>query len=224
MPIEHAIFDLNGTLLDPAAMTAPLGPAAAGLEDAILADTVQLAMAETVRGSYRDFAELLRLAATRRLELAGLGERIEELIDGAGEMGPFPEAGRAIATLRSAGIGCGVLTNSSAATAQRLLGASGLELDPILGTDAVGAFKPDPRVYAHALETLGLRAPEVVLFSVHSWDVAGARAAGLKAAWVSRKERIPLPAEGEPDFRGGDLAEAAASVAADRGSGRTDPE
>lgn len=218
MAIEHALFDLNGTLLDPAAMTTPLGPEGAGLSDAILGDTVLLAMAETLRGSYRDFGELLRIAAARRLELAGIGDRLDELIAGVGEMRPFPEAAKAISTLRSAGIGAGVLTNSSTATAKRLIGASGLELDPIVGTDSVRAFKPDRRVYERGLEVLDLPAARVVLFSVHSWDVAGARAAGLKAAWVARKEGLPTLIEGEPDFRGKDLAAVAAAVAAGRRS------
>ena len=221
MAIRHALFDLNGTLFDPAAMTAGLGPEGKGLHEPILADTVLLAMAETARGSYRDFAELLRAAVARRLELAGIGERLEDVIEATRGMAPFPEAGEAIGALRSAGIGAGVLTNSSTATAERLVAASELSLEPIVGTDSVGAFKPDRRVYERGVEVLGLRAEEVVLFSVHSWDVAGARAAGLRTAWISRKERLPLLVEGEPDFSGDDLASAARAVVA--GPAQRDP-
>lgn len=216
MEIRHALFDLNGTLFDPAALSEPLGPAGEGLHEAILSDTVQLAMTANSTGAFGDFAELMKAAAARRLELAGMGERLEEVIEATAGMRPFAEAGRAMEILREAGIGAGVLTNSASATAERLVATSELDLDPILGTDAIGAFKPHPRVYEHGLEVLGLEPEQVVLFSAHSWDLSGARAVGLRTAWVARSEGLPLMPAGGPDFRGADLAEVAAAIVAGR--------
>jgi hypothetical protein len=70
--IRQVYFDLNGTLFDPSVMAEPIGGAGADdLVEEILGEAVLLAMAETLSGSYRDFAELLRAATFRRLALAG---------------------------------------------------------------------------------------------------------------------------------------------------------
>ncbi|KAI2625065.1 haloacid dehalogenase [Hypoxylon sp. NC1633] len=49
-----------------------------------------------------------------------------------------------------------------------------------------GAYKPHPRVYLGAVETLGLRAEEVAMVAAHLGDLAGARANGLRTIYVER--------------------------------------
>jgi 2-haloacid dehalogenase len=214
VPIKQVLFDLNGTLFDPAAMAAPL--AAEGAEELvgeILGDTVLFAMAETLSGSYRDFSELLRAAASRRLALAGRTDRLDAVVAAAKEMRPYPDAAAAIETLRDAGIAAGVLTNSSTETARSLVEAADLpDLEPIVGTDEVRVFKPDRRVYERGIEAAGHQPDEVLLISAHNWDAIGAKRAGLRAAWASRRERVRAPLDPAPDFEAPDLAEVAAQV------------
>ena len=49
-------------------------------------------------------------------------------------------------------------------------------------------FKPDPRVYQHLVQSVGKEGPggDVWLVSGNPFDVVGARAAGIQAAWVDR--------------------------------------
>ncbi len=193
MRLQQVYFDLNGTLFDPSVIGEALGGTGSErLVEEIMGDTVLSAMAETLGGSYRDFSELLRAAATRRLALAGRPDLVDEVTSAARRMRPFPDAEEAVERLRAAEIGAGVLTNSSTETARSLLAGSGLELDPVIGTDQAKAFKPDPRVYRRAVEASGHAAEEVALITAHGWDAIGAKRAGLRAAWVSRKERLPL--------------------------------
>jgi 2-haloacid dehalogenase len=160
--IRQVFFDLNGTLLDPAAMGAPLrGRDAEQTAKDILREAVMLSMAETLTGSYRDFSQLLRAAAERHLTLAGEWDRLDEVTSASQRMWPFPDAATSIETLRWVGIGAGVLTNSSSAAATSLLARAELELEPVLGTDQVHAFKPDPRVYRLAVEAAGSAASEL---------------------------------------------------------------
>jgi 2-haloacid dehalogenase len=215
MRVKQAYFDLNGTLFDPSAMGEPLaGDGSERLVDEILGDAVLAAMVETLSGSYRDFSELLRVAAGRRLALAGKPDLVDEVIAAAREMRPFPEAPEAVERLRSAGIGAGVLTNSSTETARSLLAEAGLELDPVVGTDQVRTFKPDPRIYLGAVDACGYATEEVALITAHGWDAIGAKRAGLQAAWVSRRERVRLELAPEPDFEASDLATAAERIIA----------
>jgi 2-haloacid dehalogenase len=213
--IRQVFFDLNGTLLDPAAMGAPLrGRDAEQTAKDILREAVMLSMAETLTGSYRDFSQLLRAAAERHLTLAGEWDRLDEVTSASQRMWPFPDAATSIETLRWVGIGAGVLTNSSSAAATSLLARAELELEPVLGTDQVHAFKPDPRVYRLAVEAAGSAASEVALITAHGWDAIGAKRAGLRAAWVSRQEGVRVQLDPDPDFDARDLADAARQIAA----------
>jgi putative hydrolase of the HAD superfamily len=68
------------------------------------------------------------------------------------------------------------------------------------------AYKPDPRVFHCALDRLGLH-PDDVLHVGDSEldDIQGAKAAGLRVAWVNRDgrpRRADVPA---PDFELRDL-------------------
>lgn len=78
----------------------------------------------------------------------------------------------------------------------------------ILISESVRAYKPDRRVFETALARLGL-GPEEVLHVGDSDvdDVKGAKAAGLRVAWVNRDGRPRRPGVPAPDFELRDLRE-----------------
>jgi HAD superfamily hydrolase (TIGR01493 family) len=183
-----AVFDLNGTLLDPA------GIGAAALDRAILA-----AMTLNHVGEYRRFPELLAACGA----------------DVGVPMPAYPEAGRALDVLEGAGFALAVLTNSPTDVAETGLRAAGLRdrFAHVVGTDQVGAFKPDARVYRHGLAALGAAAADATMVAAHWWDLRGARAVGMRVAWVGRGEGTLNPLLGEPDARGADLLQTAMMLA-----------
>jgi 2-haloalkanoic acid dehalogenase type II len=67
-----------------------------------------------------------------------------------------------------------------------------------IGASEAGAAKPDARIFAFLLERAGLEPAQVLYVGddPHA-DVAGARSAGMRAAWIDRFGR-PWPAEIEP--------------------------
>jgi 2-haloacid dehalogenase len=104
-----------------------------------------------------------------------------------------------------------VLTNGGAEQTTKLLADNALDrlVDAIVTVEEVRAYKPDPRVYAHAAGRLGVEPERLVLVAAHAWDVAGARHAGWDAVWIDRVEKVwPLPLE-EPGKRAADLDGAA---------------
>src|SRR5437016_11429730 len=125
----------------------------------------------------------------------------------AGHLPPFPAARESVELLAGAGLGVGVLTNSSAESAVGALRSGGLHdsLGAVIGVDAVEVFKPHPRVYLLAVERLGVDPDEVCMVSAHGWDVMGASRAGLRTAWVARKERKLAAVVPEPDIQAEDL-------------------
>ncbi|MDP9386184.1 MAG: HAD hydrolase-like protein, partial [Actinomycetota bacterium] len=122
-------FDLNGTLLDPAEQGEKLQVA------------VRLAMAHTLAGDFRPFAELLEAAG------GNVPERME----------PFPDVADGLDRLAEAGHRLAVITNSAREVATQLLERVGLldRFERVVGVDEVGAYKPARRVYAYALDRLG---------------------------------------------------------------------
>jgi 2-haloacid dehalogenase len=104
----------------------------------------------------------------------------------------------------------------AADAARSALADAGLleHMHAVVGADAVGAYKPDPRVYRHALDVLGLDADETWFVAGHWWDVAGAKRVGLRTAWLARDEGALLASAPEPDVRAADLKEAAEAIAA----------
>ena len=87
------------------------------------------------------------------------------------------------------------------------------DFDDVISVTTMGAFKPHPAVYRRAAQILSLEVGECMMVSANSFDVVGARACGLRGAYVNRYN---LPYEDSPycaditvaDFT--DLAEAIA--------------
>jgi 2-haloacid dehalogenase len=130
-----------------------------------------------------------------------VGERMRQLPAHA-------DATDAITRLREAGFGVVTLTNSVAAVAEDQLRNSGLHplIDTVYSADEVGRLKPAPEPYRHVLKS---EPGGAVLIAAHDWDTAGAAAAGLVTAFVSRDGRIPLPAHVEPSLSGNGLIDIA---------------
>ena len=181
------VFDLNGTITDPAAIGEPW--ALPELGGAVLESALQTAFAETLTGAYHDLSE--HVGAALRLQIARRSldaELTEQGLARAKQLPVFPEAGAALDHLREHGQRLAVLTNSGADAGRATLEAAGLaeKFDAIRGVDAVRRFKPHPATYEHALEALGERADTTFMVAAHAWDLAGARSAGLRTVWIAR--------------------------------------
>jgi len=120
-----------------------------------------------------------------------------------------PDAAPALARLASAGTRIAALTNGAAATTGALLAASGLHryVSEVISVEEVGPWKPAPAPYLHAAATLAVAPTDLALVAVHSWDIHGARAAGLTTGWASRLERTRPPTFDQADVSGSDLIE-----------------
>lgn len=83
-----------------------------------------------------------------------------------------------------------VVTNNLLAEQRDKLRALGLAryVDELVASEEVGVAKPDPGIFRVALERLGCSAEAAIMVG-DSWesDVAGARAAGVRAVWLNRR-------------------------------------
>jgi 2-haloacid dehalogenase len=221
MPLTWVMFNLTGTLVDPAVMAQPLGDSGPDedMVDLAIDDAIAQAMASTLTGANIPFAKLIEAALQRRLRLGGRDEALaSDALEMMRAMPAFLEAPGALETLRGMGLRLAVLAQSSIDAADAALRFAGLRdrFELVLSAEESGAYKPDPRPYRMALERTGAdpAAGELCHVSTFWWDVAGAKRAGLRTGWVARRERALLGTVPEPDYTGRDLAEVADSIVA----------
>jgi 2-haloacid dehalogenase len=133
----------------------------------------------------------------------------------AAAMPAYPEAPAALDRLAAAGLRLAVLTNSPTERAEAGLRSAGIRdrFEHVVGTDQVGVFKPDARVYRHGLAVLGAAPEEATMVAAHWWDLRGARAVGMRVAWLVRGEGTLSPLLPDPDASGADLLEMAMMLA-----------
>jgi 2-haloacid dehalogenase len=202
------LFDLNGTLVDPAVLIDPPELPVAALDEANM-----MAMITVIDGRRAEFKTLLDAALRRGLERAGRDPGLAAgALERLAEMPAYPDVPQALRALRDGGHRLAVLTQSSVESAETVLGNAGLRehFEHVLSSTAANTFKPEDLAYTYALEQVG--ATEAWFVAGHWWDVAGAAYAGLKTAWVSRTDVAYPIAMPEPDVRGADVAAVAAAI------------
>jgi 2-haloacid dehalogenase len=78
------------------------------------------------------------------------------------------------------------LSNGNVALLVNLAKFAGLPWDMVFGSEIPRAYKPDPEVYLGACAMLGLQPEEVMMAAAHNYDLAAARALGLKTGFFAR--------------------------------------
>lgn len=115
----------------------------------------------------------------------------------------FPDAVPALQALRRRGLRLALVTNGDARFQREKIARwdLGRFFDCLVIEGEFGCGKPDPRVFHHALATLGVEPARTWMVGDNLiWDVAGAQAAGIRAAWLDRAGRgLPAATAVVPD-------------------------
>lgn len=98
---------------------------------------------------------------------------------------PWPDAVAGLARIR-AHFPIVTLSNGNIALTLEMARRAGLPWDAILGAEATGIYKPLPGAYLGTADILGIAPEELCLVAAHHSDLAAARAAGLKTAFIAR--------------------------------------
>ena len=78
------------------------------------------------------------------------------------------------------------LSNASFTGMVHLAKFAGLPWDCVITAENARCYKPRPEVYRTALELLGLAPGEVMMVAAHNYDLAAARAEGMRTAFLPR--------------------------------------
>jgi 2-haloacid dehalogenase len=223
--IKAIVFDANETLLDLAALDPLLGrlygdPRARTLW---FRQVVELFLTTTVLGRFRPFSELADAALTMTAAQLGVAPpgRAERADVHAAmlELPAHPDVRPALQRLRETDLTLAVLTNSGSAAIKAQLRYAGVDdlFDAVLSADGPERYKPAAEAYAYAARKLRVDVAEVRLVAAHGWDVAGALAAGARAAFVARAGKALDPHAPAPDITGADLVDVARQIVREDG-------
>ncbi|WP_299197857.1 haloacid dehalogenase type II [uncultured Amphritea sp.] len=188
-------FDVYGTLVDPLEMSQHLqmmvGEKAGVLSKLWREKQVEYAFRRGLMGRYEPFNVCTLQALEYALEVTGLSLSDEQqtfLMGQYQQLEAYADVIPGIESLRAQGHYCVAFSNGPADKVKALLNNAGvLELlDDVISVDEIQRYKPDPAVYLHLLKRSGSQSGNTWLISSNSWDVMGAKHAGLNAAWIQR--------------------------------------
>ena len=118
--------------------------------------------------------------------LAHLGEAERQHLNRAWHrLDPWPEAVEALQRLKRRYL-LTTLSNGNIGLLTRMAKRAGLPWDCVLSAEVFRAYKPDPRTYLGVAQVFAVPPARVMLVAAHHDDLAGARACGLRTAYIER--------------------------------------
>jgi 2-haloacid dehalogenase len=202
MELELVAFDVNETLvsLRPVSERLP-----SGAFEVWFARILRDGFALAATGRYAPFGEL----ASSHLEVVAPEADAKETLGEFRRLEAYPDVRPAFERLRSEGIRIVTLTNGHVETVEAILAHNGLDdyVERCFSADEVRAWKPRPEPYELVAGATRMDPSRIALVAAHSWDVHGAKLAGLQTGWCSRLEGSFGHGFVEPDVFGEDLVE-----------------
>lgn len=139
------------------------------------------------------------LSRDRSVELAALF--LEALVDLSP---PQPEVPAVLDALRRQGLALMPITNMDSDLWRRTTLVD--HFPEVTTAEMARAYKPSERIFRLGLERLGLPLSSVLHVAISPWaDIEGAKAIGLRVAWINRDQEQLGPWTPRPDYEFADL-------------------
>jgi 2-haloacid dehalogenase len=140
------------------------------------------------------YREIGRQAVDFTLDRAGIAHtrgEVEALVSEIERLQPFDDVVGGLQTLKDNGFRLVVLSNGDPDMLERGVKHSGTAhlFDRVISVAEAGSFKPDAVTYRTAAELVDVRPDEVCFVANHAFDCIGAKAVGMRTAFVDRRGR-----------------------------------
>ena len=136
------------------------------------------------------------------LERAGIPHtpaEVRALVAEIERLRPFPEVPDALARLGTR-YRLAVLSNGDPDMLEAAKPYHGIAFDKVISVAAANAFKPHIATYAKAAEIMGVERGAVLFVANHAFDCVGAKAAGMRTAFINRRGRPFGATPHQPDL------------------------
>jgi len=141
--------------------------------------------------AHTPYREIGQRALAHVLERAGVAYTMDEvrgLVAEIERLRPFPEVPAALARLATR-YRLVVLSNGDPDMLEAAKPHHRIAFDAVISVAVANAFKPHVATYTKAAEIIGVALHEVLFVANHAFDCIGAKAAGMRAAFIDRRRR-----------------------------------
>jgi len=137
------------------------------------------------------YREIGRISLSYTLERAGIThtqDEVKRLVAEIERLQPFPDAVEALTRLKQK-YRLVILSNGDPDMLEAIKPHLGIEFDRIISVAEAGCFKPHAATYRKAAEIMAVRPDQVLFVANHAFDCVGAKASGMRAAFIDRRRR-----------------------------------
>jgi len=138
--------------------------------------------------SYREIGERAVSHVMNRAGIAHTPAEARALVAAIERLRPFPEVPAALARLGTR-YRLVVLSNGDPDMLESAKAHHGVSFDRVISVAEANSFKPHVATYTRAAEIMGVRKDQVLFVANHAFDCIGAKAAGMRTAFIDRRGR-----------------------------------
>jgi len=137
---------------------------------------------------YREIGERAVSHVMDRAGIAYTPEEARALVAAIERLPPFPEVPAALSRLGKR-YQLVVLSNGDPDMLERAKAHHGVPFDRVISVAEANSFKPHVATYRRAAEIMNVRMDQVLFVANHAFDCVGAKAAGMRTAFIDRRGR-----------------------------------
>jgi 2-haloacid dehalogenase len=138
--------------------------------------------------SYREIGERSVAFVMDRAGIRYTMDEVHDLVEHIVRLRPFPEVPAALDRLRTR-YRLVVLSNGDPDMLESAKQYHGVAFERVISVAAANSFKPHVATYTKAAEISGVRMDQVLFIANHAFDCIGAKAAGMRTAFIDRRQR-----------------------------------
>ena len=162
---------------------------------------------------YREISHRALAHVMDRCGIAYTQDEVMRLVSRIETLKPFPEVPAALERLRASGYALAILSNGDRDMLEAARPHVGIRFDHVVSVQEAGAFKPHWRTYAKAAQIVGADRSACLLVANHAFDCIGAKAYGMRTAFIDRRRRPFGETPHRPDLIVEDATALAAALA-----------
>jgi 2-haloacid dehalogenase len=148
---------------------------------------------------YREIGERSVAHVMDRAGIQYTTDEVHDLVEQIVRLRPFPEVPAALDRLRTQ-YRLVVLSNGDPDMLEAAKQYHGVAFEQVISVAVANSFKPHVATYTKAAEMVGVRMEQVLFIANHAFDCIGAKAAGMRTAFVDRRQRSFGDTPHQPDL------------------------
>jgi 2-haloacid dehalogenase len=139
---------------------------------------------------------------------------MKDILDPITKLSAYPEVYNALKNLKKNGFKLVALSNGKPEVVNDQLKFAEIHhfFDKVISIEEVKNYKPHVSTYHCAYSLMNFLPEDTMLIAAHGWDIAGAKRAGIQAAFIRRPGKSLYPLAIAPEIIGSNLLEIANSL------------